>query len=278
MSEGGRERTAVRGVATASVAAFFDLDGTLVPEPSLERRLLRFLYGRREWTPRSLARWVARYLKVCALPKSMAPEQRWVMATHGNKAYWKNVRVASAEEFGAQAPRIEFFVEGIRRMRWHVSQGHKIILVSGTLESLAQVAADELKEKLRLKALPDAIGVCATRLAENAGRWTGEVSGEAIWGRAKSRATERLAREQQIDLGRSFAYANTASDCAMLAKVGYPVAVNPTRGLRRVAKAAGWPIVLWKDKKKPKTAKRRPAPLRAIARDSAQAGLHGRSG
>jgi phosphoserine phosphatase len=252
---GGRDRGTAGGSVESqgqrTLAAFFDIDGTLVPKPSLERRLMRFLYWRKEWTPGSFARWVTRYLKVCALPSGTPWENRWVLATHGNKTFWKHVRFGAAMEFGERGPRIDFFVEGTRRMQWHASQRHKIFLVSGTLEVLAQFAAEELREELRAGAsrsdlLPDAIGVCATRLAEIGGRWSGEVSGEAVWGNQKVREVERLAREHGLDLSRSFAYANSASDCGMLARVGHPMAVNPDRGLRRVAEAHGWPIVLWK--------------------------------
>src|SRR2546426_4786419 len=49
-----------------SAAAFFDLDGTLLPGPSLERRFLRFLFERGEWSPVSLARWFGRFLGTAA--------------------------------------------------------------------------------------------------------------------------------------------------------------------------------------------------------------------
>jgi phosphoserine phosphatase len=282
--------TRTRGKAQRTPAAFFDLDGTLVPEPSLERRLMRFLYWRGEWTPWKFARWVRRYLKVCALSSGISREPRWVLATHGNKTYWKNVRVASAAEFGGRGPRIEFFAEGVRRIRWHASQGHKIFLVSGTLEILAHFAAERLQEisredALRSEALPgeafpEGIGVCATRLAESAGRWTGEVPGEPMWGMAKARAIERLTREHGLDLKHSFAYANSANDHAMLTTVAHPMAVNPTRGLRRIAEVRGWPITSWKEQERmiEKKAERRPETLRVASRDSAPAGLPGRRG
>lgn len=274
-------------VPAMTTAAFFDLDGTLLPEPTLERRLMRFLYWRGEWKPWSFARCIARYLKVRVLPSRIAREERVVRATHGNKTYWKNVSVAAAMEFRERAPRIDFFAEAISRMQWHAAQKHKIFLVSAAIQMLARVAADELLEELRSSAspddvLPDAIYVCATELAENRGRWTGEISGEAIWGMGKARAMDRLALEHGLDLAHSFAYANSASDCGMIAKVGRPAAVNPEPELRRVAKARGWPVVLWKQAQKIQN-KRKPRPGissrsldRMAARDSAQESLTGR--
>lgn len=276
IARGGNGRS-LSGAAGVTTAAFFDLDGTLVPGPTLERRLMRFLYWRREWSPLNFAWWVARYLKVCALPSSLSGEDRWVLATHGNKTYWKNVRVAAAAEFGMRGPGIEFSCEGIERARWHVSQGHKIFLVSGTLELLAQFAAEDLRRILGAVAAPEVIGVCATRLAEDAGLWTGEVRGPAIWGKGKARAIERLELEHGIDLAHSFAYANSVNDCAMLAKVGHPTAVNPGRGLRRIAKAHGWPIVLWQqgEKRNAKIRARNAGPLRVASTQPSQSGLPG---
>lgn len=272
--DNGRSLTQAAGT---TIAAFFDLDGTLVPGPTLERRLMRFLYWRREWSPLNFAWWVLRYLKVCALPSSLPGDDRWVLATHRNKTYWKNVRVAAAAEFGMRGAGIDFFHEGIERVRWHASQGHKIFLVSGTLELLAQFAAEDLRRILGAAAAQEGIGVCATRLAEDAGGWTGEVRGPAIWGKGKARAIEELEREHRIDLAHSFAYANSVNDCAMLAKVGHPTAVNPGRRLRRIAKAHEWPIVLWRqgEKRNAKIQARNAGPLRVASTQPSQSGSPG---
>ena len=53
-----------------------------------------------------------------------------------------------------------------------------------------------------------------------------------------------------LDLNRSFAYGNSAADRCMLARVGNPVAVNPSPALQRIARAAGWPVLTW-DKNPP---------------------------
>ena len=48
-----------------------------------------------------------------------------------------------------------------------------------------------------------------------------------------------------IDLERSYAYADSHVDLPMLRAVGYPVAVSPDLGLQRAAKASGWYTVEW---------------------------------
>ncbi|HYL11145.1 MAG TPA: HAD-IB family hydrolase [Candidatus Acidoferrales bacterium] len=225
-------------------AAFFDLDGTLLPEPSLERRLLRFLRERGEWSPLALGRWAARFLMDIALDGKAPRGETLLQAIHGNKLYWKSIPASCTEKFFAERALPEFFPEALLRIAWHAAQGQKIFLVTGTPHPLAEHIAGELRSRVR-GAWTGLAGVCATRLKERNGRWTGEILGDAVCGSCKAHAVERLAREHELDLARSFAYGNSAADRAMLACVGNPVTVNPSRALRRIARAVGWPMLFW---------------------------------
>ncbi len=225
-------------------AAFFDLDGTLLPEPSLERRLLRFLRERGEWSPLSLGPWATRFLADAALGGKVSRGERFLHAMHGNKLYWRSMRPSCVEDFLAERPLLEFFPEGLLRIAWHVAQGHRIFLVTGTLHPLAQQIAEELRNRAQV-AWTGLAGVCATRLEERNGYWTGEIFGEAVCGSGKALAIERLTREHELDLTRSFSYGNSSADRCMLACVGNPVAVNPSRALQRFARANGWPMLCW---------------------------------
>jgi len=53
-------------------------------------------------------------------------------------------------------------------------------------------------------------------------------------------------RNEDIDLKQSRAYSDSFSDLSMLEAVGFPVAVNPDRRLRRVARERGWPMLALK--------------------------------
>jgi hypothetical protein len=53
----------------------------------------------------------------------------------------------------------------------------------------------------------------------------------------------QLAEAHDVDLARSFAYSDSATDLPMLEAVGHPVAVNPDRTLRRIAAARDWEIL-----------------------------------
>ena len=47
-----------------------------------------------------------------------------------------------------------------------------------------------------------------------------------------------------VNLQEAFAYADSASDLALLRACGRPAAVNPDRTLHRVAREEGWPILV----------------------------------
>jgi HAD superfamily hydrolase (TIGR01490 family) len=115
----------------------------------------------------------------------------------------------------------------------HRAAGRKVYLVSASPEEIVAPLAQHLGLD----------GIIASRaLLDHEGRYTGEVA-FYCYGEHKVEAIEQLAAREGIDLTRSFAYSDSATDIPMLRSVGHPIAVNPDRGLIRVALAEGWPIV-----------------------------------
>jgi phosphoserine phosphatase len=74
------------------------------------------------------------------------------------------------------------------------------------------------------------------------GVYTGR-SLRAAHGVGKADALLELAREEGIDLVASTAYSDSYSDVPFLEAVGRPVAANPDRKLRRIARERGWEVV-----------------------------------
>jgi phosphoserine phosphatase len=74
------------------------------------------------------------------------------------------------------------------------------------------------------------------------GAYTGRVL-RAAHGEGKARALRELAAAEGLDLSASTAYSDSFSDVPFLEAVGHPVAVNPDRKLRRLARLRGWPTV-----------------------------------
>jgi phosphoserine phosphatase len=220
---------------SGDVAAFFDLDGTLIPEPSLERRFFREL-RRNGWIPpMNYLRWCSEALRL--LPKGLSAVR------YSNKRYLKGLCLDCSFRHGGT---ISFFDEGIARVGRHAELGHAIVLLTGTLETLAGLAASSLECELEGRGLQVRVHICATQLEEENGRWTGAIVGEALCGQEKARRIENFAKDRGIDLRRSYGYANDQTDRFFLLSVGHPHAVNPDRKLEALARKDNWPIWRWR--------------------------------
>lgn len=218
------------------VAAFFDLDGTLVALPSLERRYFRMLRYRGAIPVRNYFFWL--WEAVRPAPRGIGEILR------KNKMYLRGLTADRIETRG-QMPATSFLGDGINRVAWHAKQGHAIVLVSGTLEVLAEEVARTLEAELAAGGLFVAIRVCATRLEETDGRWTGRIVGGAMSGEAKARAVKKVALEMKLDLTRCYAYGDSADDQRMLGAVGRPAVVNVREDLALLARMRGWPVLHW---------------------------------
>jgi HAD superfamily phosphoserine phosphatase-like hydrolase len=246
------------------MAAFFDLDGTLLSLPSMEQRFFRTLRYRREIRNKNYFFWLRETVRL--IPRGISA------IVQGNKMYLRGVQiidergegdgsVSSWHKSGHQAkgqasapprrnPRLPvptFFAQAIETVAWHVKQGHEIVLISGTIEPLARRVALALETELAERGITLTIRVIATRLEEKGGRWTGRVLGEAMFGEAKARAALRLAAELPLDLGRCYAYGDSLNDCRLMEAVGRPAAVNPSNDLASIARTCRWPILRWEE-------------------------------
>jgi HAD superfamily hydrolase (TIGR01490 family) len=217
-------------------AAFFDVDGTLTEMPSLERRYFRALRHEGKFSLRNGFAWLAEAARLA--PNGLT------YALQGNKAYLRAVRSTGLRANRAGDDAL-FFPEAVERAARHAANGERIVLVTGTLEFLAQEIANRLRGKLAKRNLAVEIHVCATRLEEKDGRWTGRVLGQPMFGEAKAIAVWWYAEKWKLNLGECSAYGDSAPDEWMLASVGKPVAVNPDSGLRDTARRRGWEIAKW---------------------------------
>jgi putative phosphoserine phosphatase/1-acylglycerol-3-phosphate O-acyltransferase len=211
-------------------AAIFDLDRTLLAPPSSERAFFRYLFAARELTP--------------ALPIALM-EGLWrqlprgfVAMTKGNKYIWKGWRrtdlEAAAQRCFDDVLRARIYPQAEHRIAKHRAQGHQIILLSGTLDLLLEPFAEHWGADLLI----------CSRLETNAdGCLTGRIVGPHPYGSGKRSALQEAKQRHGIDLERSWAYADDASDVGVLSLVGHPVATNPSRELARIASRLGWECV-----------------------------------
>jgi HAD superfamily phosphoserine phosphatase-like hydrolase len=254
---------------SAQVAAFFDLDGTLLPPPSLEQRFFRVLHYRREIPLKNYYLWLRETLKLFprGIDRVMHANKMYLCGVHSlnesgavdrsdpsahKSGHPSQLRANEEEGQASMAPRHNplwsvppFFEDGVERLAWHAMQGHAIVVVSGTLEPLAIAAARALEIELAVRGIATGIRVCATKLEEEGGKWTGRILGEAMCVEAKARAVVTLAEEMGLDLSQCWAYGDSSLDRWMLEAVENPTAVNPSPKLARIARKRGWPLLRW---------------------------------
>lgn len=220
---------------TLAAAAFFDLDGTLLPHPSLEKRFFVSLRARGKLGLLNYLRWLRETLRL--LPRGIQ------QLRFANKMYLRGVSIDEA----GRTTQLSFFTKALERVAWHADRGHAIVIVSGTLEPLAKSAATALRDSLAARGIRVTVEVCATRLEVASGYWTGRTLADAMFGEAKAQAIRQFCLSKDIDLARCFAYGDSALDRWMLDAVGKAVAVNPSSDLARIAARNAWEILRWSE-------------------------------
>ena len=219
------------GPAGPAVGAFFDLDGTLVAGFTASAHAgdrlrrgqarvgevlgvieaaLRYKLGRMQFE-RLLIR-AAGYLRGESLAELHEIGERLYEERHVHRVY----------------PLMREIVAAHRR------HGHTVVLSSSALAIHAASVA-------RALGIPDV--VCNHFELEADGTLTGRVTEPIVWGRQKAVAVQRFCAERDIEIGRSYFYADGDEDAALMALVGYPRPVNPRPRLAAMADAKGWPVL-----------------------------------
>ncbi len=116
----------------------------------------------------------------------------------------------------------------------HRDRGHTVVLSSSALTIHAEPVA---------RALGITHVVCNTFELDDAGLLTGSVTKPIVWGRQKAAAVQRFCTDNDVDLARSYFYADGDEDAALMSLVGHPRPVNPRSGLAAKAAANDWPVL-----------------------------------
>ena len=216
----------------AHSAAFFDLDRTLIRRSSVL----------------ALAPSFRRYGVISRLDLAKSAFWQLLFVLRGASAE----RVRSASEEGmrvldgftveqmrtlvgdAMEPVLRPLVydEPLRLLESHRERGERTYIVSATLQEIVERIAEDL-------GFDGAIGSTCEIVD---GVYTGRTL-RAAHGEGKARAVRELAESERLDLASSTAYSDSHTDVPFLEAVGNPVAANPDRELRRIARARGWKVV-----------------------------------
>jgi HAD superfamily hydrolase (TIGR01490 family) len=116
----------------------------------------------------------------------------------------------------------------------HQDRGHTVVLSSSALTIHAEPVA-------RFTGISHVL--CNHFELDDAGLLTGRIAKPVIWGRNKSVAVQRFCEANDVDLQRSYFYADGDEDAVLMALVGHPRPVNPRSGLAAIAAERGWPVL-----------------------------------
>ena len=153
---------------------------------------------------------------------------------------YADVGISDLEAWTAEAGRKfwepRLYPDALRQIDDHRAQGHRIVLVSGGIEPVLKPLAEMLA--------PDALVAAQPEIEDS--RLTGRLVDGPLSGEKKARAAQEVAATLGVDMRRSYAYADSYADREILECVGHPVAVNPDRRLRKMARRRGWPTRSWR--------------------------------
>ncbi len=209
--------------------ALFDIDGTLVREPSTEKRFALWMFLRGRIGPIRLLAYAVYSLRFL---------QRYGMQVFAkNKALWWRQTPERARslacEWAGQGLRKALYGPCVDRLERHLQRGDIVVLLSGTPDFLAEAVAGELGVST----------VVATRCAVRKGRFSLAPLQVHRVSEEKLSAARELCRNLGASLANASAYGNAITDLALLAACGRPVAVNPDRELAAEASRRGWEII-----------------------------------
>ncbi len=124
---------------------------------------------------------------------------------------------------------------GKAKIEWHKSQGHRVVIISASIEEIVKPVAEYL-----------GLGqdYLCTRLAVQNDHYTGELDGPLCYGLGKVYWARKWATDRNLAFPQAigYVYTDSSSDLPLLEMATHPVAVNPSRKLVRIATARGWTI------------------------------------
>ena len=217
----------------SEVAAYFDLDGTLL-NASSEKTLTGVLAKRRPWRiPHATVAWVLG--TTFALLTGKAPYDALRNRGHLSLASWK-VLERYSDEIATSVLKAKISPGAWERLEWHRSQGHRLVLVTATVAPMAEAMA-------RVLGMDEVYG-CGPEVR------TGMLSGsERGWSvprrKGKVPVVEKDAQMNEHDLSKCYGYGNTLADSWFMRICGHAIAVNPESSLEKFANDHQWEIVHW---------------------------------
>jgi HAD superfamily hydrolase (TIGR01490 family) len=225
------------GARGAAGAAFFDVDGTLM-RTNITQYYVHI--ATRGFSPLRRFAWMLGVGPTAIYYLLLDKMSRGAF----NRVFYRNYRGLEAARVRALAEEVfttvmqpRLYPAARAAIAAHRARGERVVLVTGSIDFLIAPLARHLGV--------DAANTIAVTLAEENGRFTGELTGPPLSDEGKARAVRAYAAREGVDLAAATAYGDSGADLPMLAAVGHAVVVNPKPKLARLAREHGWRIEAW---------------------------------
>ncbi len=213
-----------------AVAAFFDVDGTLLARnsaPLYMNHLRRTGQARRRDVARTLYYLLWYKLGLLDVQSALAVSMAWVRGK-SEAAMEADCRAWYADEV-----RPYVFPGMAALVHEHRRAGHVPVLLTSATRYLAEPLGADLGIAHHL----------VSHLVVRDGCFTGEAIHPICYGKGKVHWLERFAAAHAVDLTASYFYTDSITDLPVLDRVGHPRVVHPDPRLKRLAARRGWPVL-----------------------------------
>jgi fatty acyl-CoA reductase len=221
-------------VPGSNVLAVFDLEGTVVDSNIVQQ----YLWVRSAGVGK--AAWPGEVLSILGSLRGYLRAER--------RDRGEFIRSFLRRYEGMPVARLEKIVQGgfadsmyrhtshaaIQAIQAHRDAGHRTVLVTGSIETLAEPLAGLFDE------------VVGGHMHEKDGVLTGYLAKPPLVDEARAAWVRRYAEEHGLDLAVSYGYGDSHADLVWLELLGNPHAVNPDTQLAREAQRRNWKIDNWK--------------------------------
>jgi HAD superfamily hydrolase (TIGR01490 family) len=219
---------------TGKVAAYFDLDGTLL-DASSEKTLTGYLALKRPWRiPLGGVMWTFGLLGNLLRGRSLYDAAR--NRGHFCLASWQILEKYS-QHLVSNVLLEKVPKEALDCIAWHKQQGHRLILVSATIAPMAEAMGSALGMDMVYGCGPEVRNgiLSGSEMGWNVPRRKGKVP-----------VVQRDAKENGHDLSNCYGYGNTMADTWFMAITGNPIAINANKKMSIMVKQKGWDSKTWK--------------------------------
>ncbi len=231
-------QTIIEGESGPHVAAYFDLDRTLISGFSAKQfvksRLMSGKMSRKE-----IAAQFSGAIVYALGNKNFAALA--AVSAKGVKDVPEKVLIELGEEVYMKYLADSIYDESRALVQAHMDKGHTVAIVSAATPYQVDPVARDLGID----------HIMCTRMEVEKGKFTGDIIEPPCWGEGKAHYGEHFAERHDIDLSKSYFYTDSAEDLPLLDIVGHPRPINPDAELSSLAFQREWPVSRFNDEGRP---------------------------